>query len=103
MSPLDGVEQDFGSFLNAFEERIVFGTAGSGFLVGMVAEDFLAVGALDLVFRRSIAVFAEAENGVMILALRVMSIEVQNRDLRCDSLPSNLWHPVGASMDPLVR
>jgi len=44
----DGIEKDFCCFLYAFEERIVFGRAGRGTFVGVVTEDFLAVGGLDL-------------------------------------------------------
>ena len=52
----NGVEQDFGSFLYAFEEGVVFSIAGSSLLVRMVTEDLFAVGTLDLVFSGAIAV-----------------------------------------------
>jgi hypothetical protein len=70
LTTLGGVEEDFSSFLNALEEAVVFvGLAGSSFLVGMVAEDLLAVGALDLFGGSLVAVLAETEDGVVILAL----------------------------------
>lgn len=69
LAALDGVEKDFGGFLDAFEEAVVFCAAGCGFLVGVMAEDLLAVGALDLVFCCAVAVFGEAEDGVVVLAL----------------------------------
>ena len=37
----------------------------------MVLEDFFAVGALDLVGCGAVAVFGEAEDGVMVLALLI--------------------------------
>ena len=69
MSAFDGVEEDFGGFLYAFEEGIVFGRAGGCFLVRMMAKDFFAVRAFDLGFCGFVAVFGEAEDGVMVLVL----------------------------------
>ena len=69
LAALDWVEEDFGGFLDAFEEGIVFGGAGRGFLVGVVAEDLLAVGTLDLGFGGPPAVFGEAEDCVVVLSL----------------------------------
>lgn len=45
---LDGVEEHLGGLLDALEEVVVFGAAAGGFLVRVVLEDLLAVGALDL-------------------------------------------------------
>lgn len=69
MAALDGVEKDFCRFLNAFEKRIVFRGAGCGALVGVVPEDFLAVGGLDLRLGRAEAVARKAEDSVVILSL----------------------------------
>jgi hypothetical protein len=48
LAALDGVEEDLGGFLDAFEKGIVVDSASSGFFVGMVLEDLFPVGALDL-------------------------------------------------------
>lgn len=69
LAALDRVEEDFGGFLDAFEEGIVFRGAGRGFLVGVVAEDLFAVGALDLGFGGPPAVFGEAQDCVVVLSL----------------------------------
>lgn len=69
LAALDRVEEDFRGLLDAFEEGIVFGGAGRGFLVGVVAEDLFAVGTLDLRFGSAPAVFGEAEDGVVVLPL----------------------------------
>jgi len=37
LAAFDGVEKDFGGLLDAFEERVVFGRAGSSFFVGVMA------------------------------------------------------------------
>jgi len=44
----DWIEKDFGGFLYAFKESVVFRGAGRGAFVGVMAQDFLAVGGLDL-------------------------------------------------------
>ena len=72
LSAFYGVEEDFGRFLDAFEERVVFGGAGGGAFVGVVAEDLFAVGKLDLGFGGAVAVAGEAEDGVMVLTLYSM-------------------------------
>lgn len=69
LAALDRVEKDFCGFLDTFEEGIVFGGAGCGLLVGVVAEDLFAVGALDLGFGSPPAVFREAEDCVVVLSL----------------------------------
>ena len=63
------VEEDFGCFLNTFEEGVVFGRAGGGAFVGVVAENFLAVSELDLGLGGAVAVAGEAEDGVVVLTL----------------------------------
>lgn len=70
LATLSRVEKDLSSLLDTLEEAVIFvALAGSGLLVGMVAEDLLAVGALDLFGGSLVAVLAEAEDGVVILAL----------------------------------
>ena len=60
--------------LDAFEEAVILvDLACCGFLVGMVAEDLLAVGFLDLLVGGFVAVFGKAEDGVVILSLRSLS------------------------------
>ena len=66
---LDWVEEDLGGFLDTFEETVIFGVPSCSLLVGVMAEDLLAVGALDLIFRSTVAVFGEAEDSIMILSL----------------------------------
>ncbi len=69
LSAFDRIEQDLGSFLNTFEEAVVFGITGGSFFVRVVTQDLLAVGTLYLVFCSAVAVFGEAEDGVVILTL----------------------------------
>ena len=69
LAALDGVGQDLSGLLDALEEGVVLGGAGGGLLVWVVAEDLLAVGALDLLLGGLVAVLGEAENGVVILLL----------------------------------
>jgi hypothetical protein len=56
--------------LDAFEEVVIVGGTGSSLLVRMMLEDLFAVGTFDLVFSSFVAVLGEAEDGVMILALK---------------------------------
>jgi hypothetical protein len=44
----DGVGQDLVRFLDTLEEAVTFLLTSRGFLVGVVLEDLLAVGFLDL-------------------------------------------------------
>ena len=69
LAALDWVGQDLSGLLDALEEGVVLGGAGGGLLVWVVAEDLLAVGALDLLLRGLVAVLGESENGVVILLL----------------------------------
>lgn len=87
LSALDRVGQDLGGLLNTFEKAVVFGVTGGSLLVGMVAKDLLAVGTLYLVFCSAVAVFGEAENGVVILSLNwevALRLKLYGRD-RVDS------------------
>jgi hypothetical protein len=56
LTPLDGIKKDFSSFLDAFEEAIIFGTSSCSLLIWVMAENFLAVGAFDLFFGGFVAV-----------------------------------------------
>lgn len=78
MAALDGVEEDFGGFLDALEEGVVFVAAGRGFLVWVMLENLLAVGTLNLLFSGLVAVLGDTEDGVVILLL-------------CISLASSPW------------
>jgi len=44
----DWIKKDFSCFLYTFEEGVVFRGASRRAFVGVMAEDFLAVGGLDL-------------------------------------------------------
>ena len=57
MAAFDGIGEDFKGFLDAFEKGVVFGGAGGGTFVGVMAEDFFAVGTLDLGVGGTVAVF----------------------------------------------
>ena len=70
LTALDGVSEDLVSTLDALEETVVLiGLACGGFLVGMMAEHLFAVSFLDLFVGGFVAVFGEAENGVVVLSL----------------------------------
>lgn len=69
LAALDGVEKNFGSFLDALEERIVLIASRGSLFVGMMTEDLLAVGALDLFLGRSVSVLRQTKNSVVILLL----------------------------------
>lgn len=56
--------------MDALEEVVIVGGAGSGLFVRVMLEDLLAVGALDLIFSRFVAVLGETEDGVMVLTLK---------------------------------
>jgi hypothetical protein len=66
---IDGIEKNFCSLLYALEETIVLSITGSRFLIWMMFEDLLSVGALDLLFRSLVAIFRYTKNGIMILSL----------------------------------
>ena len=69
LAAADGVKEDLGRLLDALEEVVVISAAGGGLLVGVVFQDLLAVGALDLVLGSLPPVLGDAENLVMVLAL----------------------------------
>lgn len=72
LTALDGVKEDLGSLLDALEEVVVLGTAGGSLLVGVVLEDLLAVGTLNLVLSSPEAVLGKTQNSVVILLLLSM-------------------------------
>ena len=107
-----GVEQDLGGFLDAFEERVVFGGAGGGFFVRVVAKDFFTVGALDLFGGCTVAVFGEAKDGVVVLALFAGEVVsggnnwdrgVKKVDCIDFDVPSSPWRRAAASTGLLAR
>ena len=57
------------TFLDAFEERIIIDSSNGGSLVGVVLEDLLTVSLFYLLIGSLVAVFREAEDSVVILAL----------------------------------
>lgn len=69
LAALDGVQQDLGGLLDALEEVVVVAAAGCCLLVGVVLEDLLAVGALDLLLGGLVTVLGEPEDGVVVLFL----------------------------------
>lgn len=83
LTTLGGVEKNFGSLLNTLEKAVVFvALASSSLLVGVMAEDLLAVGTLDLFGSSLVAVFAKTEDGVVILALLKISICIHSKSRR---------------------
>ena len=66
----DGVKKDLSGLLDTLEELVIVDTALGGLLVGVVLEDLLAVGLLDLVLGGLVAVLGEAENLVVVLGLQ---------------------------------
>lgn len=69
LAALDGIEEDLGSLLNTLEEAIVFSAAGSCLLVRVMAEDLLAMCALDLLLGCLVAIFGDTKDSIVILSL----------------------------------
>ena len=69
LPPADRVGEDLVGLLDALEELVVLGLAKGGLLVGVVLEDLLAVGTLDLVISGLPTVLGYTENGVVVLTL----------------------------------
>jgi hypothetical protein len=69
LAALDGVEEDVGSLLNTLEKLIIFGTTLGSLLIGVMLENLLAVGLLDLVLSGPPAVLGNTENLVVVLGL----------------------------------
>lgn len=76
LAALDGVEEDLGSLLDALEEVVILSAAGGSLLIGVVLEDLLAVGTLDLVLGSAEAVLGETQNSVVILLLFSQRVSV---------------------------
>lgn len=69
LAALCGFKENLGGLLDTLEELIVLGTASGSLLIGVVLEDLLAVGLLDLVLGGLEAVLGETKNLVVILSL----------------------------------
>ena len=69
LATLRGVEEDLGGLLDALEEAVILGGASGSLLIWVMAENLLAVGALDLVLRSLVAVLGKTKNSVVILLL----------------------------------
>ena len=70
LTTLDGVRENFVGLLDTLEETVVLVTVTQGgLLVGVVTENLLAVGTLDLLGGGAPTVFGNTKNGVVILAL----------------------------------
>lgn len=70
LTALDGIKEDFSRLLDALEEVVILDTTGGGLLVGVVLQDLLAVGPLNLVLSGLVAVLGEAKDFVVILRLQ---------------------------------
>jgi hypothetical protein len=106
LAALDGVEKDLGGLLDALEELIVLGAASGSLLIGVVLEDLLAVGLLDLVLGSLVAVLGETENLVVILSLNLpasVSSRLDNPLRVWIYTPSSPWPRAEASWDPKAR
>jgi hypothetical protein len=105
LTALGGVKQDLGGLLDALEEVVVIDAAGSSLLIGVVLQDLLAVGLLDLLLGGLPAVLGEAENLVVILRLVIggMLVKEPNHDRINANQPSSPWHHAGASSGPRAR
>jgi hypothetical protein len=69
LAAFDGIEEDLVGLLDAFEERVVFFLACCCFLIGVMLEDLLTMGALDLVLSGTVSQLGKTEDGVVILTL----------------------------------
>jgi hypothetical protein len=69
LAALDGVKKNFSSLLDALEELVVLSSTSCGLLVGMMFEDLLAVGSLDLILGCAVSVPGDSKNSVVILSL----------------------------------
>lgn len=69
LAALGGVEENLSGLLDALEEAVILGGASGSLLIWVMAENLLAVGALDLVLRGLVAVLGKSKNGVVILLL----------------------------------
>lgn len=70
LTTLDGVQENFGSLLDALEEAVILSTACGSLFVWVMTEDLLAMGTLDLIFGSFEAIFRETEDSIVVLTLR---------------------------------
>lgn len=77
LSALDWVEEGVGGTLDALEELIVLFQSQSGLLVGVMLQDLLSVGPLDLVFCSLPSELLQAENSVVILRFPVLGLTLK--------------------------
>jgi hypothetical protein len=77
LAALGGVEENLGGLLDALEEVVILRSARGGLLVGVVLEDLLAVGTLDLVLSGLVSELGETEDLVVILRLKTHGISKQ--------------------------
>lgn len=69
LAALSGIKKNLGGLLDTLEELVVIGTSLCGLLIGVVLEDLLTVGLLDLFLGSLVAVLGQAKNLVVILGL----------------------------------
>lgn len=110
LATLGGVEEDLGSLLDALKELVVLGAALGSLLIGVVLQDLLAVGLLDLLLGGLVAVLGQAKNLVVVLSLReesgqfmwerrtVVVVVIDGGDI-----PSSPWPHVAAAWGPRAR
>lgn len=107
LAALDGVEQNLGGLLDALEEVVVVALAGGGLLVGVVLEDLLAVGALDLLLGGLVAVLGDTQDGIVVLLLFVVMCcqhgDIVSKNGAGCNIPSSPWPRAGASWGPRAR
>ena len=98
---LDRVKENLGSLLDTLEKAIVLGASSRSLLIGVMAENLLAVGTLNLLLGSLDTVFRKAKNGVVILLLRSRQHELSRIILR--NIPSSLWRREITSLGPQAR
>ena len=82
LTPLQGIEKDFVGFLDALEERVVFGSACGGPFVGMMLEYLLSMCLFDVFVCGLVPELRKTEDCIVVLCLRkVMSIKTAAHDL----------------------
>ena len=104
LTAFDRVEKDFGGLLYAFEEGVILGGASRRFLVRVMAKNLFAVGPLDLSLCSFVAVFGQAEDGIVILSLRLKESAVAYMGhVWTEKIPSSPLRPAAASADLQAR
>lgn len=88
LATLGGVKEDLSSLLDTLEELIILGAALGGLLIGMVLEDLLAVGLLDLILSGLESVLGKAKNLVVVLSLyKIISPAISASEMLDSYLP----------------